>query len=163
MMSANYTERSHQLIGEFLAFAGDYWERTLPKPIVNAWMEELAEYPLKLLEAAFKRARRNKFMPNIGDIVEIIDNLAESRSMSPISGRQLLDRGDKPPDWEQLTSEERAALYEKFKLRVDVVAQERRMPEARGRDQEEQFRKLQQQKAELLADELHRKARDTQI
>jgi len=102
-------------------------------------------------------------MPNIGDIVEIIDSLAESRSMSPISGRQLLDRGDKPPDWEQLTSEERAALYEKFKLRVDVVAQERRMPEARGRDQEEQFRKLQQQKVELLADELHRKARDTQI
>ena len=101
-------------------------------------------------------------MPNIGDIVEIIDSLAESRSMSPISGRQLLDRGDKPPDWEQLTSEERAALYEKFKLRVDVVAQERRMPEP-SRDQEEQFRKLQQQKAELLADELHRKARDTQI
>ena len=79
-------------------------------------MEELAEYPLKLLEAAFKRARRNKFMPNIGDIVEIIDNVAESRSMSPISGRQLLDRGDKPPDWEQLTSEERAALYEKIQV-----------------------------------------------
>src|SRR5215471_4530948 len=131
MMSARCTEKSarHQLIGQFLAFAGDYWQRTLPKPIVNAWMEELAEYPLKLLVAAFKRARRSKFMPNIGDIVEIIDNLAESQRMSPIGGRQLLDRGDKPPDWEQLTSEERAALYKKFKLSVDAVAQERRMAE----------------------------------
>jgi len=51
MMSARCTEKSarHQLIGQFLAFAGDYWERTLPKPVVNAWMEELAEYPLRLL------------------------------------------------------------------------------------------------------------------
>ena len=75
----------------------------------------------------------------------------------------LLDRGDKPPDWEQLTSEERAALYEKFTSRLKIVAQKRRMPAAKARDAEEQFRKLQQQKAELLADELHRKARDTQI
>ena len=164
-MSASYREKSarHQLIGQFLAFAGDYWERTLPKPIVNAWMEELAEYPLKLLEAAFKRARRSKFMPNIGDIVEIIDNLAESQRMSPISGRQLLDRGDKPPDWEQLTSEECAALYEKFKLSDDIAAREGRMPEAKRRDPEEQFRKLQQQRAKLLTDELQRKAKDTKI
>lgn len=159
MMSASCTEKSGKLILEFLAFAGDNWERTLPKPIVNAWMEELAEYPVKLLEAAFKRARRSKFMPNIGDIVEIIDNFAEAQRMSPISGRQLLDRGDKPPDWEPLTSEERAALYE----RLEIVAHERRMPEATPRDPEEQFRKLQQQKAQLLAEKLQRRAKDSQI
>src|SRR5215831_5030997 len=162
MMSASYAERNHQLIGEFLAFAGDYWERTLPKPIVNAWMEELAEYPPRLLEAAFKRARRNKFMPNIGDIVEIIENLAESERMSPINGRQLLDRGDKPPDWEQLTWEERAALYKKLKSRLEIVAQERQMPETKRSDPEEQFRKLQQQKAKLIAEERQKTMSDSE-
>ena len=101
-------------------------------------------------------------MPNIGDIVEIIDNLAESRSMSPISGRQLLDRGDKPPDWEQLTSEERAALYEKFKSRLEIVAQERQMPEGKHSDPEEQFRKLQQQKAKLIAEERQQTMSDSE-
>ena len=53
----------------------------------------------------------------------------------------------------QLTSEERAALYEKFKSRLKIVAHDRRMPEAKHKDPEEQFRKLQQQKAQLLGEE----------
>jgi hypothetical protein len=162
-MISEKSGRQRELIRGFLQFAGDNWDKTFPKHIAGAWLEELDEYPLTLLEAAFKLARRHKFMPNIGDIVEIIEKLRESERMSAISARPLcLDRGDKPPGWEQSTSEDHAALYEKFKSRLEIVAQDRRMPEAKRTGPEKQFRKLQQQKAKLLAEEPQKTMSDSE-
>ncbi|MDD5199218.1 MAG: hypothetical protein PHC88_05390 [Terrimicrobiaceae bacterium] len=138
------------LVAEFFKFATFNWRDEMPEGTANAWAEELADIPIALLETALKRARRQKFMPNVGDVREIAASLeSTARALAQAHrSRALLERGDKPPDWEPLAAEEQAALFGKFKTVVAQTAAEKKIPKAPV-DLEAQLRKLRKQ-AELL-------------
>ena len=86
----------------------------------------------------------------------ILERVSEAARMNV---RAVLDRGDKPPNWEPLTAEEHADLFQKFRETLHREDERNRMPDTgKEKSAEQRWEESRARQLKALAELLQRQA-----
>lgn len=117
-------KRRHALIANCLTQLGTALGQTIPAERVALYCRALTDIGEAQMKFAFDQALRHlgEFLPSVRDLRGYAENWRPAEVVTDC--RHILDRGDKPPGWEQLTPEELAQMQVEARSRARQIDQQ---------------------------------------